>query len=204
MNNIKLMTCGNAKIDKSVLLFSIPPIKTCLNCKDCAKNCYANKAYRLYPTVKAAWDRNLEISKDSKLFIELISQQIETSKKAYVRVHQSGDFYSVEYINAWYEIAKKHSGVMFWTYTKVFNYSPEFNEALKRLNELDNFNIVESLPLDKINFGDDNYIQELKQEISDTLQADAFICPCGRDDSIKCGVNCHACAHCKYVLFKKH
>lgn len=34
---------GNAKLDKSICIFSIPAVKTCPNCKDCAKACYARK-----------------------------------------------------------------------------------------------------------------------------------------------------------------
>jgi hypothetical protein len=37
---------------------------------------------------------------------------------AAVRIHDSGDFFSVEYLNAWLEIAEKCQHVLFYAYTK--------------------------------------------------------------------------------------
>ena len=122
-----------------------------------------------------------------------------------VRVHASGDFFSIDYINAWYVIASQFPNIKFWTYTKTRGVmGAQWDIALDRLESLPNFNIVDSMPCGKRNFGDMEYITELADEIETKTGEKAFICPCGRDDSIKCGAGCNACATCKYVLFKQH
>lgn len=207
MENRKLLKSGNAKLDRSILIFSLPPVITCPNCKDCAKSCYALKDYTGIHkhVVKPAWDYNYEVAQNSTLFIETICNELKHTTKTAVRVHGAGDFFSVDYINAWHEIAKRNPGIKFFTYTKTYKHiSAEWDTALEKLMKLKNFNIVESMPLNKINFGDDLYITDLKKTIKTDLHANAVICPCGHDNNIKCGVDCTACITKKYVLFKKH
>lgn len=203
----KLLKPGNAKLDKSILIFSLPPVITCPNCKDCAKGCYALKDYNGMHrhVVKPAWDYNFEIAKQTDLFIATMCEELQHTTKKAVRLHGAGDFFSIEYINAWHEIATKNPEIKFFTYTKTYKHiSPAWDAALERLMSLKNFNIVESMPLNQINFGDDNYIVGLKKAIREELHANAVICPCGYDNTIKCGVDCVACINRKYVLFKKH
>lgn len=203
--SVKLLKVGNAKLDKSILVFSLPPVKTCPNCDGCKNDCYALKSWRQYPNVRDSWTFNYEVSQDSQKFIEAISSQLSHTRKTMVRVHASGDFYSIDYINAWYEIAKQFPNIKFWTYTKTRGYiSKEWDEALDRLESLDNFNIVDSMPCGRRNFGDVEYIETLSQEIENTTGEKPYICPCGTDDTIKCGKGCTACANCKYVLFHQH
>jgi len=39
---------GNSKLSNNIMIFSLLPVVTCLNCKDCKKTCYAVKATRQY------------------------------------------------------------------------------------------------------------------------------------------------------------
>ena len=53
--------------------------------------------------------------KDS--FIELMNQDIKDKKAEYVRIHDSGDYYSKEYLLKWFQIAKDNPKVRFYSYT---------------------------------------------------------------------------------------
>lgn len=38
-----------------------------------------------------------------------------------LRIHESGDFYSQEYLNAWYTLARTFPAITFYAYTKSFH-----------------------------------------------------------------------------------
>lgn len=143
---------GNSKIHKSVQTFSIPPVVTCPNCLQCAKTCYALKAYRMYPSVKTSWDSNYQLSQTID-FIPAISAAI---KSKHVRIHVAGDFYSQEYLNKWIAIANMHPKVKFFTYTKT---SWNFSEVPRNLN------IINSLTeTGGLNYGNREYVDQLVSE----------------------------------------
>lgn len=179
---------GNKKLDNSIMIFNLPAIKTCPNCSMCAPTCYALKAERLYPRVKACREANLTASKDST-FIARMVELITREKAHVVRVHESGDFYSQEYADKWTEIAKRLPHVNFYAYTK----SPYRPSA-------DNINIVESiLPDGSLNYGKLEFIMGQASKLN------AFICPCKPKERAKlCGTTCTRCQTEKYVLFLEH
>ena len=63
MNEIKIPTVsisnGNSKMGK-IPSVSLPPILTCPKGTPCAKRCYAKRIYNRYPSVKNAYDKELE------------------------------------------------------------------------------------------------------------------------------------------------
>ena len=77
----KLLQAGNAKLDKSILVFSLPPVMTCPNCESCKNHCYALKSWRQYKNVRESWTRNYEIAQDAELFITMICNQLFKTKK---------------------------------------------------------------------------------------------------------------------------
>jgi hypothetical protein len=182
---------GNTKLDKTVGIFSIPAIKTCPNCKDCAKACYARKAERIYPQVLPCRESNWAASK-LPCFVNRMVSIIRLAKVTKFRIHESGDFYSQEYADKWAEIARRLPEVKFWTYTK----SP-----FRPTNCPTNLNIVESiLPCGSVNFGP-------KDEIIAKCRAipGAVMCPVTMGDkSAICGKTCGLCMTHKHVLFVKH
>ena len=192
---VHYLTRGNKKLDKSVVGWSLPPIKSCLNCASCQKTCYAMKAYRLYPNCKKSWDRNLDIA-ITGAFKDLIIKQLSTIKKvSTVRIHVSGDFISQDYINNWCEIIKTYPNLQFYTYTKVMHLF-DFT-ALKSLL---NMNLINSIADDgKINFGDENRVNEL-------LAMGYKVCPATKTkhNDIKCGKNCTLCHTYNKVCFYIH
>jgi hypothetical protein len=60
-----------------------------------------------------------------------------------IRVHDSGDFYSPDYIKKWTEIARSNPELMFYAYTK--SHHPNLREHLNELEKLPNFNVVQSM-----------------------------------------------------------
>ena len=50
-------------------------------------------------------------------FVEAMNQDIKDKKAEYVRVHDSGDYYSKEYLLKWFQIAQDNPDVKFYSYT---------------------------------------------------------------------------------------
>lgn len=61
-----------------------------------------------------------------------------------VRGHVSGDFDSVEYVEAWVRLAESRPEVLFWFYTRSYRV-PELKEALEALRALPNVQVWASM-----------------------------------------------------------
>ena len=125
-NNKKLKPNKNTKF----LIWSIPAIKTCpYACDACKYWCYAVKSESAYPDCLPCRERNFKASQRAD-FVEIMTAYItnaakqrgyKDAKRIVVRIHESGDFYSQEYYNAWVTIAnncKSIKNVVFMAYTK--------------------------------------------------------------------------------------
>lgn len=207
------LTNGNVKV--KAYLFSLPPVKSCLNSKTCKDSCYAVKSYKQYPSVKTLWDNNFDLVKhDLKtLKRDIINQCEKISKQAnhkrVIRIHQSGDFYNQAYVNMWHDIAVLYPTITFYGYTKV-----EKILNLNDLRELNNVNIISSTinvnGIERANFGTENYINYLKDNHG------FKICPATygeNKENVKCGMNnpkdnkftmCDYCLSCDKVAFLQH
>jgi len=190
---------GNMKLDKSILIFSIPAVKTCPNCRDCAASCYARKAEKVYPQVLPCRERNYSATQDLEQFEEdMIALIKDTQRKAKkhkpsaVRIHESGDFYSKEYAEAWARIARACPELTFYGYTKAPWMLPE--------DIPENMNIVESvMPGGEVNFGSHEKVIKMSKEYG------AAICPYGKaKKTFKCGTDCKACMRRSRVVFIEH
>ena len=197
----EVMTEGNMKIDKRVLIFNLPPIKSCPNCQSCRDTCYAVPAYRQYPYVWEMYDANFKLAQnDRRSLVWYIERQLEQKKKSRrglvaVRVHSSGDFFSQDYVDMWAEIARRHPDVKFYAYTKA-------DKALDMapLDELPNFNVIRSMVAGKWrNYGAPKYIEKVK-----TANPDAVICPAIGHPDIHCGNQCNYCIEGSKPLFYIH
>jgi hypothetical protein len=196
---MKRLTRGNKKVN--AWLFSMPPIKACPNCHDCASTCYATKAYRQYPGTRKLWDKNFEDATTDleTLYNDLDKQLEEISKRSSlktVRIHQSGDFISSAYIRMWCRLVSKYPGIHFYAYTKVYG---GFRSNLNELDSKPNVNIIPSFVGGKLNYGPPNYVKRLEKEYN------AFICPATEKGStVRCGVECDYCFYNKDVVFIQH
>lgn len=102
--------------------FGIPAYKsvtgklTCPMADECVAFCYAKKGAYIWKNVKPAFERRYELSKTDK-FIKKLNAEIVLKEPDYIRVHDSGDYYSKKYLNKWIEIAKDNPDVKFYSYT---------------------------------------------------------------------------------------
>jgi ferredoxin len=111
---------GNSKLG-SIPNFSLRPILDCPNCTACAKDCYAIKAFRMYPAVKLAWSANAKAIRQSDAWIADAEAYLAKHKPAFFRIHVAGDFVSAKYFLQWVEIAKRFPAVRFLAFTKAFD-----------------------------------------------------------------------------------
>lgn len=109
--------------NKRVFNFGISAYKTstgkivCPFAKDCIKFCYAKKGAYTWGNVKPLYEQRYNLTK-SNIFIEAINESLKQKKVDILRIHDSGDFYSNEYVNKWITIAKENKNIIFYAYTK--------------------------------------------------------------------------------------
>lgn len=120
----------------------------CPNAGACAKFCYARNGTYLFPKVRGKHLRNLELVRDDPDWIEKIGEEIAHKRffpRGYtrevpglhsvdhlsgwvqgwlahggqaIRIHDSGDFFNVDYMRGWVDIAERNPHVLFYFYTK--------------------------------------------------------------------------------------
>jgi Gene product 88 len=140
MKTENMLQMGNHKLPATTGIFNLPRIKTCPGrTSDCMRYCYAAKAERMYKTAAAYRERMLELT-IAQEFVQSMIDYIKSKKVVVkttpvqgltitpplrvplstVRIHESGDAYSQEYLNKWLEIATALPLVTFYMYTKSF------------------------------------------------------------------------------------
>jgi hypothetical protein len=121
-------------------------MNVCPKAGACAQFCYALNGTYMFKNVRGAHERNLRMTLDEladwkrSMMLELSHKKFRPNGEerlpeydleldewaenwringgAAVRIHDSGDFYSVEYLKAWLEIAETFKDVLFYAYTK--------------------------------------------------------------------------------------
>lgn len=96
-------------------------IHTCPQAGACAALCYARSGTFRFKNVKAAHARNLKLVIDTPAEWEsAMNDEIARYIKpgSYIRIHDSGDFFSADYLLAWMRIAANHPAITFYAYTK--------------------------------------------------------------------------------------
>lgn len=148
------VTRGNTKLGRSIYTFSTLPGDadhmlrsktgellcdipgTCTgNCDACfAHGCYAvNCARRYAATVIPAWARNTLLMRERKAIPQI--NALITAKEARrpgsvrtFRINVSGEIQSLEELEAWDDLARKHPGTQFGLYTKNYSALAKFLE----------------------------------------------------------------------------
>ena len=129
---MKLLT-QNAKMKKSsqvVYNFGIPAYKsdrhdiiTCPNALNCINGCYAKQGTYLWSPVKNAYENRLEVALSDN-FVSLMSDEINKllkkhkNNQLFIRINDSGDFFSNDYLVKWISIMTIFPQVKFYAYTK--------------------------------------------------------------------------------------
>jgi|TARA_R100001377_G_scaffold58300_1_gene34943 hypothetical protein len=152
----------NSKIKKTskhfgvkLMNFGIPAYKsasgklTCPMADACVKFCYAKKGAYIWSNVQPAFEARYQLSKTDK-FVDAVNDEIRRKKPDYVRVHDSGDYYSKAYLNKWIAVAIHNPSVRFYSYTNMIdmikktdlpeNYDIIFSDSGKQKNLIDETN----------------------------------------------------------------
>lgn len=134
----KLFT-SNSKLKKDgIISWDLPSIKTCPFAGRCKKGCYARRLEKAFPSKLAKSQRALDASK-SKTFVDDMIVALRQSESKIVRLHASGDFYSLRYALKWCEIARSFPDRQFYAYTKSVGYF----QHIKAMGKLpSNFKVI--------------------------------------------------------------
>jgi hypothetical protein len=142
----------------------------CPNAGACAKFCYARNGTYLFPKVRGKHLDNLTLVREDPDWVAVLLAELahkrfrergepraipgltDTSHLSpwarfwlqcggtAIRIHDSGDFFSREYLNGWREIAKRRPDILFYAYTKEVAMLKDAN-----LNPASNFLICYSM-----------------------------------------------------------
>jgi hypothetical protein len=154
MKNQNLLGTGNTKLVKTakefgvrIFNFSIPAGNdkksgkiTCPFAGSCLKLCYAKRGMYRFGNVERALTKRYEASKEDN-FVQTITNElakVKKDKQTYVRIHDSGDFYSPAYFAKWLEIARLNPSVRFYAYTKSHSF-------IRGIELPENFDLIFSL-----------------------------------------------------------
>jgi hypothetical protein len=138
MKSFNLLNKTNSKLVKTaeqfgvqIFNFSIPAGNdkltgkiTCPFAGSCFKLCYAKKGNYRFGNVQSGLSNRYEATKQEN-FVELITNElakVKKDKQVYIRIHDSGDFYSPAYFQKWLEIARLNPTVRFYAYTKSHSF----------------------------------------------------------------------------------
>lgn len=92
--------------------------KTCPNAAACIVGCYAKSGAYLFSNVAKVFEQRLKLSQSAN-FVSIMNAEIKRRNVEQVRIHDSGDFYSVEYLHKWIEIMQANPQTNFYSYTKM-------------------------------------------------------------------------------------
>lgn len=169
--NSKLKKTGKINGAK-VYNFGIPAVKTCIGATTCKAYCYASKGAYAWPVVKAAYQRRHDATKRDD-FSEVIFNEIVSSGASHIRIHDSGDFYSREYLNKWLTVIDALPHVTFYCYTKsiplflgvklpdnfkaVFSYGGRYDALIDPSKHAHAKIFKDKVPSDYINASEDDF-----------------------------------------------
>ena len=135
---------GNSKLKKSgIVSFNLIPIVHCPLAGACKAFCYATVGQQAFASgVKrraAAFKATLAPD-----FVQQMHTEIARWKRKIkaIRVHDSGDFYSMEYLQNWLEIARLNPDVKFYAYSKSL---PFIHRAYEQGLVPANFRLIQSV-----------------------------------------------------------
>lgn len=123
-----------------VFNFGIPAYKsasgklTCPFADECVKFCYAQKGAYVWSNVKPAFEKRYELTRSDE-FVGKMSDELFKKRPDYVRIHDSGDYYSKAYLQKWIDIANLFPEIKFYSYTNSV-------AMLKEANLPSNFDVI--------------------------------------------------------------
>lgn len=122
-----LLAYGNKKYKKygrKLLTFGLPAFKsrtgliTCPGAGKCFHGCYAQQGWYRSCKVRDIQEGRLRATRNKNFLWRMVAE-IQARKPKFVRIHDSGDFYSEWYLMEWIRIAQNCSQTFFFTYSKA-------------------------------------------------------------------------------------
>lgn len=131
---------GNLKLGPNVFTYSKLPGRpedggTCPGAGECLEYCYSLRIRATTPLVWQVYRMNTDNGP---------SLPILPDEAALVRLHVTGDFDTVPYIEAWIKLIAEHPQVRFWGYTRSWRV-PLLRPVLERLRALPNVQLFASI-----------------------------------------------------------
>ena len=180
----------------------------------CEAVCYATKGNHQFPSVKDSRSRSFEESKrkDFSLRMEYTIRYHMNTKRykgnvMIIRIHESGDFYSLQYLKKWIQIWKnlEDEPVLFVFYTKSFPFFLMLTEEEKDIirNMMKAGKLAMNLSIDDTTTKEQMiaYLDMLKQyplantyRVTETATEDDDKCDCA---------NCAKCGACNKAQGKE-
>lgn len=113
---------GNSKLGK-VPNLSLPPVITCRPDVPCSADCYAVKFYRMWLTVRDAWDANLQFYReDPDGFFHDLILYLAMKKPKRFRLFVSGDFPDEIFFDRIMDVFGSYPDTQVLCFTKRFEY----------------------------------------------------------------------------------
>lgn len=129
---------GNAKLHPGIWTFSLPAGHSCPHARDCRSRadpktgwmtdgvharfrCYAATMEAHCPTVRRSRWSNfnaLRACRSGEAMARLILDSLSPFCRV-LRVHDGGDFFSLDYLRAWLEVARQRPNTVFYWYSKA-------------------------------------------------------------------------------------
>jgi hypothetical protein len=144
-------SAGNAKLqNRGIAVFSLPAGYTCPGAAGCLSKfsrennvivdgprlryrCYAASQEAVYPSLRRATDHNLRLLREAKTtegMADLISFSLPGFYFDKIRIHQDGDFFSLDYMRAWIKVAESMPTRLFYAYTKSLQFWMKLREEI--------------------------------------------------------------------------
>ena len=177
------ISTGNRKMG-AIPSVSLPPVTTCAPGVPCAKKCYACKMCRIYPTVRAAYERNMRILRADP---EQYFHQIECYLKSvrFFRWHVSGDIPTAEYFENMVKCAINNPHCEQLAFTKQYDIVNKWIATHGNLPK--NLHIIFSL-------WNENWNTRVSNPYNLPCSAVIFRGQSADEYSNVCGGNCFECA----------
>lgn len=197
-----LLSIGmNTKLAKEVGVFNIPAVQTCPGrTAFCERHCYAKRTEAFRPSARKKRKENYDATLKHLDFIVEIDKEIKEKRLKLVRIHESGDFYSQEYLSSWIKIAKLNPDTIFRAYTRSFQL--DFSDVPG--NMLIGYSVDPSTE----KFPPKNVQQCIIVTKEEDCPSGYYFCkPISKDHKNYCGKSCKICWNKKTrknVAFLKH
>ena len=202
---------GNAKLGKGTLIFNLPAGKTCPGASLCKAfavmgdngkttvqdgaetvfRCFAASSEAQYPATFASRAHNLQTIVEAlrggidaaAVMINNGIQNHRTKNTKLVRIHESGDFFSLAYLRAWIVVARLNPDLKFYCYSKSlpFFLTDDLDSDLIDLPE--NFFMTASYGGQWDHLIDRNYFPRYSKVVMNDAEAEELGLEVDHDDS---------------------